>query len=445
MSGIVPRNIVRSYASTRPLLKRKRICRAPFNSLRFSLSGNIFACCYNRFHSLGKYPEVSIEQAWKGVQAELLRKKISANDLSSGCHSCYRDLMNRNFFAAGARIYDDYPVYEKGPSLMEFEITNKCNLECAMCNGENSNLIRKNREKAPPYPMMYNAAFIKQLIPFIPLLHEARFVGGEPFLEPLYAEMWETIAAVNPKTRISILTNGTILNEKILEMYRNHNVSISFSIDSVQKETYEKIRINADFETVMRNFSAIHDLSRRYKRGINVNLCPLRLNMYEIPDFINYFTAIEVPVVIHKVVYPPALSLSSLPEEELGQYAEFLEKSSIIRSHSVATHNDAIYQAFIMQVREWQSNAIENRRYIANPTPELMRKLSEKIMTVEGTETEVKNKCMATIEAILGDFDEQTRHKSLVSLLQIDPGYIIAETATSTHEKLKERVLGMLR
>jgi hypothetical protein len=213
----------------------------------------------------------------------------------------------------------------------------------------------------------------------------------------------------------------------------------------VQKETYEKIRINAAFETVMSNFTAIHELSRRYKRGINVNLCPLRLNMYEIPDFISYFTSIDVPVVIHKVVYPPALSLSSLSEEELGQYVDFLEKRSIVKSHKFSAHNETVYRAYILQVQEWQRNAIAYSRFNTSPTPELMKKLSDKIMEVHGAETEAKKNCILTIEAILYDFDEETRHKSIVSLLQIDPGYIIAETATSTHEKLKERVLGMLR
>lgn len=445
MSGIVPRHIVRSYAATRPLLKRKRLCRAPFNSLRFSLSGNIFACCYNRFHSLGRYPDVSIEKAWEGMQADNLRKKISACDLSSGCHSCYRDLMNSNFYAVGARIYDPYSVNAKGPSLMEFEMTNKCNLECAMCNGENSNLIRKNREKAPPYPMMYDSGFVQQLKPFIPGLQEARFVGGEPFLEPLYMEMWEMIASLNPKTLISILTNGTILNERIKDFYRNHHVGISFSIDSVQKETYERIRVNAHFETVMSNFTAIHELSRRYNRGINVNLCPLRLNMYEIPDFINYFTHINVPVVIHKVVYPPSLSLTSLPEEELEPYVGFLEKSNIVTGHPVSKHNYDVYRAFIIQVKQWQRNAVAFNRLSTCPSAELMTQLSDNIMAVLGQDTETKRDCLETIEAILDGFDEEIRHQALMSLIQIDAGYIIAETSTSTCEKLKERVLGMLR
>lgn len=147
MQGIVPRNIIKEYNKTRGFFQRSKLCYAPFNALRFSLSGNIYSCCFNRFNSLGKYPGTSIKEAWTGAKAEQLRQAVSNNCLLPGCHSCYSKITKQNYYSAGARNYDPFKILESGPSLMDFEISNLCNLECIMCTGENSSLIRQKREK----------------------------------------------------------------------------------------------------------------------------------------------------------------------------------------------------------------------------------------------------------------------------------------------------------
>ena len=444
MKGKISKSIIAEYNKTRSYFKRAKLCYAPFNSLRFSLSGNIYACCYNRFHSLGKYPEVSIREAWTGEKANELRQFISENNLSSGCHACYAKLISKNYFATGARIYDAYKIKSQGPSLMEFEITSKCNLECIMCNGENSSLIRKNRENGDPYPMVYDDNFVKQFTEFIPYLKEARFVGGEPFMEDIYYKMWEMISGNGKNTLISILTNGTILNERIISFYKNNNVNISFSIDSVNKDTYQAIRINADYEKVSDNFKKILEISKQYKRGINVNVCPLRINMWEIPEILNYYTNLDVPVVIHTVVYPPALAVGTLPEKDLNEYLNYLKKQKITENKRFSNHNSVTFVSYIKQVNEWAKMMKGFEEVEKNSSDNLLMKLSDRIMKYSGSNISEADRCIGVINQVLMLIDDkETRSRALLSLMKIDPGYIISETETSSVQMLKERLLNI--
>jgi len=81
----IPEHIIRSYNETRALKDTSIICHAPFNSLYFSPTGDMIPCCYNRKDIFGVYPEVSIDQAWKGKAASTFRKNICDALLGKGC------------------------------------------------------------------------------------------------------------------------------------------------------------------------------------------------------------------------------------------------------------------------------------------------------------------------------------------------------------------------
>jgi len=437
MENKVPKHIIKEYNSTRSFFWRRKICYAPFNSLRFSLSGNMYSCCYNRFQSLGKYPEVSIRDAWNGAKAYDLRSYITDKNLSLGCHSCYTKLLNKNFYSVGARIYDGYKARKQGPSLMEFEISNICNLECIMCNGENSSLIRKNREKGEPYPIVYDEAFVEQLKEFIPYLDEARFVGGEPFLSELYFKIWNEIIHINPKTKINVLTNGTILNDRILDLYKKHNFHISFSIDSVIKETYESIRVNANYDKVMHNFQIIYELSRKLNKELSVNICPIQINMWEIPDIIEYYSKLNVPIILHTVVYPVYLSISNLTKVQLKEYLEFLN-NRLKNSKQISKNNYLAWSSYMDQVNTYYKMAEEKILFNNMGVDELIEKLKKEIDPNENVKEWLQLK-----DILFSIEDKEFLKNIIIGLLKIDKAYILAELRNSSMEQVKQRLINI--
>lgn len=282
------------------------VCESPKKSLRFAHTGNVMGCCYNREYVLGKYPKDSIRSIWNGQKRNALNKALKYNDFGKGCSACHQALENNNFHNSGAAQYNylrNYPN-SKYPTMLDFEIGSTCNLECIMCNGEYSSTIRKNREGCSPYEEIYDDGFVQQLREFIPHLLEARFVGGEPFLVKIHYPIWNAIYELNPKCKISILTNGTVWNKSVEEFFRKGNVHISFSIDSINPEEYSIIRKRGHLSKVLNNFNAVRLMSAELGRSVVVNICVMRQNLHSIAETIKYFDNCDVEISLHEVEYP---------------------------------------------------------------------------------------------------------------------------------------------
>lgn len=353
----LPLNLIKEYNKARPR-KQKLLCYAPFKNMYFGMDGSASACCYNRTHSFGKYPEKSIHDMWFGEKAKKLGEYIKCNDLSLGCEGCKYLLEAKNFTGIQAMYFDHYPVNRNNyPSVMQFELSNVCNLECTMCTGEFSSSIRKNREKLPAIPSLYDDAFIEQLREFIPHLSYAKFYGGEPFLVDEYYKIWVLIAELNPNIKVEIQTNATIMNNRVKQVLGQLKCNINISIDSLQKETYESIRVNAKYETVWENIEAF--MAYRKKRGtrITLSVCPMRTNWKELPDFIDYCNANNTNVFFHMVWEPAHMTLWNLDYDSLSNIYKSLSKNKFPLTTSLERKNQRRFADYLQLIEKWRQNA----------------------------------------------------------------------------------------
>lgn len=332
---------------------RKAVCYAPFNNIYFGSNGNAIACCYNRDHLFGTYPKLNLTEIW-GNDANLrLRKKMLENDLSSGCKLCYNQLVNGNYDALSPYYYDLIPVQRNYPSSMEFELSNTCNLACIMCTDEFSS----QHEESSSRRMVYDIAFTEQLEEFIPHLKQTRFFGGEPFLIGLYYTIWEKIIALNPKCRITVQTNATVLNSKVKEILERGNFHIGISIDSLQKENYETIRRNAKFESVMDNIEYFVEYCKRKSSTLSISICPMTINWQEIPDIINFCNQRRAWIYFNTVIYPPELSIQQLGSSEIDNIIIKLSGCSLETGNIFSNKNKKHFIDFIMLLRGWKDDA----------------------------------------------------------------------------------------
>lgn len=353
--------IVKQYNSHRSRGARQYLCHTPFKSLYFGHQGKVVACCYNRGHVMGVYPAMSIMEIWNGEGANQLREYIKNNDLSLGCFGCRLQLIAGNFDAVKARQYDECSFNPNGyPSAMEFELSNVCNLECEMCRGDFSSLIRAKREKLPPIVCAYDAKFVDQLEEFIPYLEEVKFYGGEPFLIDIYYDIWERIMKINPNVRISVQTNATVLNNRVKNILEHTNLHINISLDSLNKTTYESIRKNAHFERVMENVKYFHSYCKSKNTFIGISVCAIRSNWRELPAFVQYCNELEMPVYFHTVLGPDHLSILGMEPAELAEITSYLQGFDFANQTPVQKKNRTHYFDFVNQVMAWHKDA-ENR------------------------------------------------------------------------------------
>ncbi len=359
LPGILNKKITKEYNLSRKNDPHDSICNAPLTNLYFGHKGKVSACCFNRSHLLGTYPNDSIKKIWNSDSANKLRKLLKANDLSSGCQSCASLITKKNFDGVVARNYDNLPIAKNHPSKLEFELSNVCNLECQMCFGEFSSSIRKNREKKPPIESPYDSNFVQQLVDYIPHLKSTRFFGGEPFLIDIYYEIWDMIIKLNPSCQIVVQTNGTILNNRVKNLLSKGNFKISLSIDSFEKKTYETIRVNAKYETVMENLLYFNNYCKNQNLNLGISVCPTTLNWEELPSIIETCNDLKAFVFFNTVWHPKELSLSHLPSEKLyeinSRLAEFqFPEETIVEKNNLQHYND-----FNNLINGWHKAAIE--------------------------------------------------------------------------------------
>lgn len=383
---IVSDALMEEYNKTRDAKDLSLVCHAPFVSINFEQSGKATACCYNRKHVLGTYPADSIREMWWGDKAVSIRQMIKDRNLGGGCEVCSKQLESKNFFGTHARHFDPYasepaPEHPESvlhkvkkffkpsanrlahyPKALEFELSNACNLECVMCTGYFSSSIRKNREKRPAVPQVYDAAFVEQLEEFIPHLTDAKFLGGEPFQIDIYYSIWESIQRINPHVMIHITTNATVLSGRAKELLENLRCGIVISIDSIVKETYERIRVNARYDKVLENIEYFRKYTKAKRTWMSFAVCPMTINWREIPDMVKYCNKEDIYLFFNTVFKPEEYTLRFLPARILGNIIAYYKSINFLPVRDVHRHNVNCFLDLIKQLERWHFDAVNHEK-----------------------------------------------------------------------------------
>jgi radical SAM protein with 4Fe4S-binding SPASM domain len=150
------------------------------------------------------------------------------------------------------RLLQIYSSYQRKKTILDYkpirlwvEPTSICNLRCVMCPNKDlkkedkgfmeMDLFRKIIDEAAPW--VYD----------VHLLHR-----GESLLHPEFFTMAKYAAEKHVRTKLH--TNGTLLDEeKSRQMIESGIDQLSFSFDGYDKEVYESIRVNGDFEQTVQN------------------------------------------------------------------------------------------------------------------------------------------------------------------------------------------------
>jgi MoaA/NifB/PqqE/SkfB family radical SAM enzyme len=362
---------VNAYNASREKLNTDYICHAPFSNMYFNVHGDC-APCWLTFIDPDSYKEKSIRDIWFGEKYQTLRERLRNYDLTFRCSVCLKNLQGGNYTSALAKAYDVNPIAEY-PTMMELEIANTCNLECVMCIGELSSAIRKNRDKLPPIKSPYNDKFIEQLEEFIPHLKELRFNGGEPFLINSVFKIFEKVEKLNPKLKIVIATNGTVVNYKVKEWLGKLNIHINFSLDSLTPDIYEAIRVNAHFDRVMEHFLFFREYTRKNNRTMCLMVNPMRNNWHEMPEFIRFVNKHDINIWFNTIHRPIEWSVWALPSIELKNvYGQLISVAfgKEDRVGSLSTYNISIYNNLVnVQIKNWLTEAIEREERENQKTP----------------------------------------------------------------------------
>ncbi len=147
-----------------------------------------------------------------------------------------------------------FGIVYRNTSIIEIKPVTGCNLNCIFCSVDEG--IESKKTVDFIVEKDYLVEELKKLIDFVGEDSIEIHIGphGEPLLYPQLAELIAGISKISNVKTISMDTNGTLLNEKIVDKLANAGLTrINLSINSLNPENAKRIAgCNYDIERIKR-------------------------------------------------------------------------------------------------------------------------------------------------------------------------------------------------
>lgn len=360
----IDKTIIEDFNKTRQ--NPKFLCNVPFTSMNISINGLVSPCCY-KTTLCDDYSQRSINEIFNGKIYKQYRKAIRKGQFPEACSICRNSLLNGEYDSVMIHYFDYLKTSRILPNKIRHitvALSNVCNLECIMCSGLSSSSIRKNREKHEPVNTSYMNRFRNEIKPLLPNMQSFTFSGGEPFLNPVYYDIWEDIIKINPKITMNIITNGTVLNDKIKRLLDKGDFNINVSFNGITKETYETIHVNANFEKTKANIMYFGDYMKKNSKPLIINICPLKLNKFEIPDIVRFCNKNKYHISILKVFRAIDAALFSSTIEDLVEIKKFYKKQKFDETNDICHKNISEFNDLIRRIDHWIELAKDKNNFM---------------------------------------------------------------------------------
>jgi len=216
--------------------------------------------------------------------SRLISDKVDPHDmLTAEIGSAYAEYRCRWELARTFRVTPLFPLH------VDYEMKFRCNLRCPMClmslpSAGRARYGRADLELAPAKVLELAAegAAEGQL---------AMGFGGlwEPLLAP---ELPDIVAQARRLGLVDVMfnTNGLLLTEKVGRALIEAGLTrLMISLDADTPETYAKMRVGSDYETVAANIRNFMALRRRLGRAlplVRLSFCRTALNEHELEPFL---------------------------------------------------------------------------------------------------------------------------------------------------------------
>lgn len=276
-------------------------CRAPYEAICIHATGKLVPCCAIRLDDSLSDVSGNISKFYNNDIFTDIRKSLEQNEYNKYCLSCkesserkvepYKDKINQV-------IAQRSPKFEPGKlKHLDISFSNTCNLTCAMCSNKWSSkwneltrdapeeiLKITNQTKQFTHTLSYKD--IDELLDNSKDLVRVVIKGGEPLYDKKTLYYLENLLEIHPNVDVTIVTNFTIFNEKILTKFPN--LKLNLSIDGINK-TYEYIR-GFEFEVIKENFIKASEL----KKKMSIHYTITAYNLHQTLDTYNFFSNLSI-------------------------------------------------------------------------------------------------------------------------------------------------------
>jgi len=186
--------------------------------------------------------------------------------------------------------------YGRKHDYLRISITDRCNLRCIYCMGENG-IKLLDHDKILSYEEIVKV--VKALTPLG--LRRLRITGGEPLVRRGVENLIGSLNEIPGIEDIAITTNGEQLAPMLDKLMANGLKRVNISLDSLKPETFRKITRVGNLKNVLQGLEA----------ALKFGLTPIKLNVVlmagvndgEIYDFLKL--TLDDPIHVRFIEYMP--------------------------------------------------------------------------------------------------------------------------------------------
>jgi organic radical activating enzyme len=304
-------------------MDRPGFCILPFTTL-YVQENQVKLCCESEEHTQHLISEQTpISDIWNNEFYTKTRSDMIAGKLPEYCRICRLneeagEESKRQWDNSKAKNLFDYnDTYVNSPIKYEMRPSNKCNLECVMCDGLVSTAINDRVQKyikdtgtddfviATGHNWKDNRLIIDYVKQNSGNINEMKFCGGEPFLVAEVLEMLDHLVTTGDCENIdlSFITNGTVVRSKWFseKLTQFKSVKLNISIDGVG-EVGEYVRYPSKWSVVDNNIQLFKTIIKNNPQ-IKMSLAPVihLLNALHMDEVIEYAAVNDINIALNPV------------------------------------------------------------------------------------------------------------------------------------------------
>lgn len=265
-------------------MSKSLYCPLLWHNQCISTKGKTKPCCYS--NTISSWKDVDFLDGIHQDKFSQSRKLMQNGVFPDECETCK---INEEQGIVSPRLksirIDEYKLDEPKLKTLDVKFNNTCNLGCVMCSPESSSILEslyKDRDSIPIFlnnPRQQISEFefrekdkkdyIKKAVQ--EGLEELKITGGEPFASADFMEIlyWLYDNGYSKKMTLSIITNGTKFNKKIVKMLSSfYRLKINISIDGTGK-IYNYIRKGSEWDKIYHNLLLFADFKRNNPQIFN--------------------------------------------------------------------------------------------------------------------------------------------------------------------------------
>ena len=212
----------------------------------------------------------------------------------------WKDLADENQKLNGEERSEGRSVLNSFPYQVQIGADNRCNLRCGFCLADayrEQGWVHIQDRKLELNPIK----LFEKLVPVMPYWRLLSLTGpGESLLNPRIGDILQLVRE-NSDCTVIVTTNGVLINKRLASILVEGGVDeISISLDSLNKDTFERLRVNGKVEKAIGAIDLLNE--EKVRRSVElprINLTPtfFHMNIREVPNFIDFAASREIEVV----------------------------------------------------------------------------------------------------------------------------------------------------